>query len=148
MKRVIGLLFAAVVFFCAFCAFCALAEAAEKESAPVDWGRTYIEATGMAHAPHNAYGAHARALARRGAIVDLQRNLLKSIGKIQVDSSTTMNNFMAGDKVYRISSEISGLVQGVQVLDGKWDGEAYTVTGRIRTDGLRVLWQRCRVSRR
>ena len=141
MKRVIGLLFAAVVFFCAFCSFCALAEAAQKDTDFVYWGQTYIEGTGMAVAPNNAKGSQSMALARRGAIVDLQRNLLESIGGVQVDARTTMNDFMAED---RVRTEVNGLIQGIQLLDGKWDGESYTVTGRIRTEGLRVIWEYCR----
>jgi len=139
--RIFGKIFAVAVFICAFCAFFAQTEAAERELALVDWGQTYVEATGMAVAPHNTKGAQARALARRGAIVDLQRNLLESIGGVQIDSRTTMNDFMAED---RVRSEVHGLIQGVQMLDGKWDGEAYTVTGRIRTDQIRVIWEYCR----
>jgi len=139
--RIFGKFFAAAVFFCAFLALFAQAEAAEKEMALVDWGQTYVEATGMGVAPNNTKGAQARALARRGAIVDLQRNLLESIGGVQIDSRTTMNDFMAED---RVRSEVHGLIQGVELLDGKWDGEAYTVTGRIRTENLRVIWEYCR----
>jgi len=139
--RAFGKIFAVAVFFCAFFAPFAQAEAVERETALVDWGQTYVEATGMAVAPNNTKGAQARALARRGAIVDLQRNLLESIGGVHIDSRTTMNDFMAED---RVRSEVHGLIQGVQLLDGKWDGEAYTVTGRIRTDRLRVIWEYCR----
>jgi len=115
--------------------------AIEKDAALVDWGQTYIEATGMAVAPNNTKGAQAKVLARRGAILDMQRNLLESIGGVQIDSRTTMNDFMASD---RVRSEVNGLIQGIQLLDGQWDGESYTVTGRIRTDGLRVIWEYCR----
>jgi hypothetical protein len=137
MKR-ICLLFAVSTLICAFCA---LAVAAEKESDFVYWGQNYIEGTGMAVAPTNMKGAQARVLARRGAIVDLQRNLLESIGGVQVDARTTMNDFMAED---RVRTEVNGLIQGIELLDGKWDGEAYTVTGRIRTAGLQVIWEYCR----
>ena len=139
--RIFGKIFAAAVFFCAFLALFGHSEAAEKELGLVDWGQRYVEATGMAVAPNNTKGAQARALARRGAIVDLQRNLLESIGGVQIDSRTTMNDFMAED---RVRSEVHGLIQGVELLDGKWDGEAYTVTGRIRTENLRVIWEYCR----
>ena len=146
MKRV-SLLFRALLFLSAFCVlsvfgeFCVFAEADEKDIDFVYWGQNYIEGTGMAVAPTNARGAQAKVLARRGAIVDLQRNLLESIGGVQVDSRTTMNDFMAED---RVRTEVNGLIQGIQLMDGKWDGEAYTVTGRIRTEGLRVIWELCR----
>ena len=137
MKRTV-LLFATLVFLCVFHVS---AEAAERETGLVDWGQTYVEATGVAVAPNNVKGAQGRALARRGAIVDLQRNLLESIGGVQIDSRTTVNDFMAED---RVRSEVHGLIRGVELLDGKWDGESYTVTGRIRTEGLRVIVEHCR----
>jgi hypothetical protein len=112
----------------------------QKETALVDWGQNYIEATGMAVAPDGSKGAQGKALARRGAIVDLQRNLLESVGGVQIDSRTTMNDFMAED---RVRSEVHGLIRNVELLDGKWDGESYTVTGRIRTAGLRVIVEYC-----
>jgi hypothetical protein len=111
-----------------------------KERALVDWGQNYIEATGMAVAPEGTTNAQGKALARRGAIVDLQRNLLESVGGVQIDSRTTMNDFMAED---RVRSEVHGLIQNVELLDGTWDGESYTVTGRIRTAGLRVIVEYC-----
>jgi hypothetical protein len=117
-------------------------EAAEttKEYGLVDWGQNYLEATGMAVAPTGKEGPQGKALARRGAIVDLQRNLLESIGGVQIDSRTTMNDFMAED---RVRSEVHGLIQRVELLDGAWDGESYTVTGRIRLTDLRVIWEYC-----
>ena len=51
-----------------------------------------------------------------------------------------MNDFMAEDLV---RSEVHGLIRNVELLDGKWDGESYTVTGRIRTAGLRVIVEYC-----
>jgi hypothetical protein len=118
-------------------------EAAEttKEYDLVDWGQNYLEATGMAVAPQGKADAQGKALARRGAIVDLQRNLLESIGGVQIDSRTTMNDFMAED---RVRSEVHGAIQHVELLDGTWDGEAYTVTGRIKLADLRVIVEYCR----
>jgi hypothetical protein len=147
MKRVLAFLLALGFvlsgggFFVSPGFFAEAAERAEKERGLVDWGQNYIEATGMAVAPEGTKGAQAKALARRGAIVDLQRNLLESVGGVQIDSRTTMNDFMAED---RVRSEVHGLIQGVELLDGQWDGEAYTVTGRIRTSSLRVIVEYCR----
>jgi hypothetical protein len=132
----------AAVFFIVFFAErpAEAATSAKKETGLVDWGQNYIEATGMAVAPEGTTGAQGKALARRGAIVDLQRNLLESVGGVQIDSRTTMNDFMAED---RVRSEVHGLIQNVELLDGTWDGESYTVTGRIRTAGLRVIVEYC-----
>ena len=113
--------------------------AAEKDKHLLDVGQNYVEATGMAVAPENASGAQAKALARRGAMLDLQRNMLEYIGGVQIDSRTTMDDFMAED---RVRSEVHGYIRKIEVMKGEWDGECYTVTGRLRTDELRVLIER------
>jgi len=94
----------------------------QKEKGLVNWSQNYIEATGMAVAPRNTRGAQAKALARRGAMVDLQRNLLEFLVGVQVDSRTVMDDFMANDTV---RSEVHGIVKNVEVLEGTWDGEFY-----------------------
>ena len=129
MKR-IGLPLAVLVFFCTLCAFYVSVSTAERGvPAPAADGGPYIEATGMGIAPHNAAGAQAKALARRGAILDMQRNLLASMSGVHTD-----RGFMAES---RMRSEVNGIIRGVQLLDDKWDGKVYTITGRIRVDNLR-----------
>jgi hypothetical protein len=137
MKRVF--LFALTVFF----VWCGTGQAVDESPGSVviqkdknllDWTQNYIESTGTAIAPDGAKGAQAKALAQRGAIVDLQRNLLEFIAGIQVDARTTMDGFMASD---RVRSEVHGVIRNVELLDGTWDGESYTVSGRIRLTPLR-----------
>jgi hypothetical protein len=144
MKFMVSLLAAALVLAMSFCALAASAEAeapqgsavvAQKENGLIDWSKNYIEATGMAVAPKETTGAQAKALARRGAIVDLQRNLLEFLVGVQVDARTTMNDFMATD---RVRSEINGMIKNVDLLDGTWDGESYTVSGRVKLPQLLV----------
>jgi hypothetical protein len=101
----------------------------EREHGLIDWTQNYIEATGMAVAPTGKTGAQGKALARRGAIVDLQRNLLEFMVGVQVDARTTMNDFMAED---RVRTEVHGIIRNVELLEGEWDGEAYTISGRVR----------------
>ncbi len=108
----------------------------QKDKGLLDWTANYIEATGMAVAPTGSQGAQAKALARRGAIVDLQRNLLEFLVGVQVDSRTTMNDFMADD---RVRSEVHGTIKNVELLEGKWDNESYTIEGRIKLPQLRVI---------
>ena len=108
----------------------------QKEKGLVDWTQNYVEATGMAVAPNGMKGAQAKALARRGAMVDLQRNLLEFIVGVQVDARTVMDDFMANDTV---RTEIHGIIKNVETLEGTWDGEAYTVKGRIRMGQLRKV---------
>ncbi len=108
----------------------------KKENGLMNWTENYIEATGMAVAPTGMKGAQGKALARRGATLDLQRNLLEFMKGVQIDAQTTMNDFMAED---RVRSEISGIIKNVEVMRGEWDGEAYTVTGRIKLPPVRAV---------
>ena len=108
----------------------------QKDRNLLDWTQNYIEATGMAVAPTGTKGAQAMALARRGAIVDLQRNLLEFLAGVQLDARTTMDDFMASD---RVRSEVSGIIKNIELLEGQWDGESYTITGRIKLPQLRVV---------
>jgi len=108
----------------------------QKDRNLLDWTQNYIEATGMAVAPNGTKGAQATALARRGAIVDLQRNLLEFMAGVQIDARTTMDDFMASD---RVRSEVNGIIKNIELLEGTWDGESYTITGRIRLPQIRVV---------
>ena len=108
----------------------------KKENGLMNWTENYIEATGMAVAPTGKKGAQGKALARRGATLDLQRNLLEFLKGVQIDARTTMNDFMAED---RVRSELSGIVKNVEIMNGEWDGEAYTITGRIKLPAVRVV---------
>ena len=108
----------------------------KKENGLMNWTENYIEATGMAVAPTGMKGAQGKALARRGATLDLQRNLLEFLKGVQVDARTTMNDFMAED---RVRSELSGVIKNVEILSGEWDGEAYTITGRIKLPPVRAV---------
>jgi hypothetical protein len=105
------------------------------EFARVNWTADFVEATGQAVAPAGKEGtAQGKLLARRGATVDLQRNLLEAIQGVQVDGQTTMTDFMATDVV---RTQVQGLIKGVEVFDASWDGEIYTVQGRIRLEHVR-----------
>ncbi len=108
----------------------------KTENGLMNWTENYIEATGMAVAPTGKKGAQGKALARRGATLDLQRNLLEFLKGVQIDARTTMNDFMAED---RVRSELSGIVKNVEIMNGEWDGEAYTITGRIKLPAVRVV---------
>ncbi|MDR1742066.1 MAG: hypothetical protein LBR38_09555 [Synergistaceae bacterium] len=108
----------------------------EKERGVLNWTQNYIESSGVGVVPKGSSGAQAKALARRGAIVDLQRNLLEFMRGVQIDGRTTLDNFMADDLV---RSEVSGMIKNVELLDGEWDGESYTMHGRIKLPQIRVM---------
>ncbi|MDR1966592.1 MAG: TIR domain-containing protein [Synergistaceae bacterium] len=98
------------------------------EQGVIDWARNVVEATGTSYAPKGVQGESAASLARRGAITDLQRNLAELLYAVQVDSRTTLSGFKAKG---RVASEVNGIIRNVEVSDGAWDGESYTVTGRV-----------------
>jgi hypothetical protein len=131
-----------LAFFLVLCGMGLAAEEApgsiviQKDKNLLDWTQNYIESTGMAVAPTGTRGAQAKALAQRGAVVDLQRNLLEFMAGIQIDARTTLDDFMASD---RVRTEVHGIVKNVELLDGTWDGESYTVSGRIRLTPLRNI---------
>ena len=108
----------------------------QKEKGLVDWTNNYVEATGMAVAPTGTKGAQAKALARRGAMLDLQRNLLEFLVGVQIDADTRMENFMAED---RVRSELHGIIRNVEATSGEWDGESYVMKGRIKLGQIRTL---------
>ncbi|MCF7935331.1 MAG: hypothetical protein K9L28_03170 [Synergistales bacterium] len=108
----------------------------ESENAKINWTDQYIEARGQAVPPTGKEGtAQGKLLARRGAFVDLQRNLLEFIKGVRVDAETTMENFMVDDYV---KTEVSGTIKNVQVVEADWDGEIYTVVGRVRLEKIRT----------
>jgi hypothetical protein len=107
----------------------------ETERARIDWTEGYIEAQGEAVAPAGkADTAQGKLLARRGAVVDLQRNLLEFLQGVRVDSRTTMRDFMASDVV---RTEVQGMIKNVEILEAFWDGEIYTVRGRVKLEQVR-----------
>jgi len=129
LKRINIIVLSTVFLLCGLTIAFAAPVPVEKEKDIFSLSEEYIESTGMAVAPKGMQGAQGRALARRGAIVDLQRNLLEYLKGVQIDARTTMDEFMADD---RVRSEISGAIKNVELLKGEWDGEAYTVTGRLK----------------
>ena len=56
---------------------------------------------------------------------------LRAIQGVRVDAKTTMTDFMANDTV---RTEVQGLIKGIEISDASWDGEIYTVTGRVKTE--------------
>ena len=135
------LVLSAVFLICGFSVVFAASDfdsvVTQTDKGLIDWSQNYIEATGMAVAPSSATtDAQGKLLARRGAIVDLQRNMLEFLSGVQIDSRTTMDDFMAED---RVRSEVHGAIKNIELLKGVWDGEAYTVTGRIKLAQLRTI---------
>jgi len=110
----------------------------ETAHGSINWTEDYVEASGSAVPPTTAVNpAQGKLLAKRGAILDLQRNLLETIKGVRIDSQTLMENFMVKSDIVR--SEVEGWVKGVEVVREKWDGEIYTVWGRIYLKKVRKV---------
>ena len=86
----------------------------------------YIEAVGYGVAPSGTSGAWAKLLARRGAIVDLQRNLLQKLHQVQSGAGVMLPN------------RLYGFITGVELLDDEWNGKVYKLRGRVLTEKGRV----------
>ncbi|MBQ7220496.1 MAG: hypothetical protein IJS28_05905 [Synergistaceae bacterium] len=99
----------------------------------INWSDGSIRAKGLGIPPENKNAEQAKALARRAAIVDLQRNILETIQGVQIDSKTTVKDFMASDE---ISSAVSGTIRGVEVVKEEWDGKTYVVYGQVSPERL------------
>lgn len=82
-----------------------------------------ITADGYGVLPTGMHSGRAKAMARRAAIVDAQRNLVETVQGTAVDSETTVNNFMLTDDV--IKTKVSGLIKG-----------AVVTTEEVTEDGL------------
>jgi len=107
-----------------------------EETGRVLWEQGVIEARGMGIAPPNAVSpAQAKALARRAAVLDAQRNMLEQTQGVQVSAETKMVDFMASDVV---RSSVSGMIKGaivVRDLDKVAEDGTYVVVMRMNLYG-------------
>ncbi len=74
-----------------------------------------VTAMGVGIPPETPNPAQAKALARRAAIVDAQRNLLDTIKGAQIDADTLMENLIIVSDT--VKSKVSGLIVGATVVD-------------------------------
>ncbi len=88
----------------------------------VNWSEGWVVATGVGGVPAGSSNSgQAQAMAERAAYSVALRNLLETIQGVQVDSETTIKNFMIQDDV--ISIRVSGLVKGARILDTKREAD-------------------------
>jgi hypothetical protein len=96
----------------------------------VNWQSGLVKATGIGAPPESAANmAQARAMALRAATVVARRNLLEVVKGVQIDSATTVENYMVSEDV--IVSQVHGFLQNSQVLNTKYmsDGSVEVEVG-------------------
>jgi hypothetical protein len=102
----------------------------------VNYEEGYIEAVGTGAPPEKYYGKpNARPMALRAAQVDAYRNLLEVTKGVQINSQTTVKDFVTESDV--INAEVSGLVKGAKVMNKEYlsDGTV-EVTVRMPLSGV------------
>jgi hypothetical protein len=102
----------------------------------VNFEEGYIEAVGIGAPPEQFYGKpQARPMALRAAQVDAYRNLLETVQGVQIDSATTVKDFVVESDV--INAKVSGLVKGAAVINKAYMSDGTVeVTVRMPLSGL------------
>lgn len=107
------------------------------ENGKVNWQTGLVTATGIGAPPATAVNmAQARAMAVRAATVVARRNLLEVLKGVQIDSTTTVQNYMVTNDI--IISRVQGFLQNSQVLDIAYmsDGSVEVTVGVSLRGGL------------
>jgi hypothetical protein len=102
----------------------------------VNYQDGYVEAVGTGAPPEQYYGKpQARPMALRAAQVDAYRNLLETVQGVQIDSKTTVKDFVVESDV--INTAISGMVKGAAIIKKEYlsDGTV-EVTVRMPLSGV------------
>jgi hypothetical protein len=87
----------------------------------VDWAAGKIRAAGVGSRPSDVVNAgSSRAMAQRAAIADAQRNLLRTIEQIRIDSGRSVGSLMTNRNV---SERIRGFVKGYTVVSERELGD-------------------------
>lgn len=102
----------------------------------VNYEDGYIEAVGTGAPPEQYYGKpQARPMALRAAQVDAYRNLLEVVQGVQIDSKTTVKDFVVESDV--INTAISGMVKGAQISKKEYMSDGTVeVTVRMPLSGV------------
>ena len=102
----------------------------------VNWDNSTITVTGMGVAPSNARNAaQARMLARRAAVVDAYRQLAETVKGVNVESETTVEDFMVASDVTK--TKVDAVVKGARIIDERVVADGgYEVTMSISMFGV------------
>lgn len=102
----------------------------EGKTGTINWKTKYVMAKGMASAPSGTNNsAQGKALARRGATLDAQRNLLETIKGVHIDSKTVMSDLINISEV--LKSEVEGTLLNAEVVKETWNDGVYEVIMQV-----------------
>lgn len=94
-----------------------------------------ITAMGSAMAPAGMPAGQARLMARRGAIMDAQRNLVATIKATAVDAENVMENFIVKSDI--VKTKVSGTITGARVIEEKFNPDGtYEVVMSVPANGV------------
>ena len=129
-------LFAALVAALTVMVFSMASVLAAPDANGMDWSDNSITVIGMGAPPANARNAaQARMMARRAAVVDGYRQLAEVVKGVNVDSESTVENFMVTSDITR--TKVNALVQGAQVIREQATSDGgYEVTMKISMFGV------------
>jgi len=98
-----------------------------------------VRAEGSGAYPPSAINqGQGRAMAKRAAQLDAQRNLLEQVNGVQINSNTYVRDFVTQSD--QINSQVSGYLQGAQVIDlGDQGDGTYKVAVEIDLSGLNPI---------
>lgn len=104
----------------------------------INYEEGYIEAVGIGAPPEKYYGKpQARPMALRAAQVDAYRNLLEVTKGVQIDSQTTVKDFVTESDI--INASVSGLVKNAKVTNREYMSDGTVeVTVRMTMAGTFV----------
>jgi len=102
----------------------------------LNWSERWIQVVGYGIPPTNAVNmSQGQLLARQGAIMDAQRNLLAVIGYVDVTAESTMLNYMANDVV---RTAVEGSITHAQIVPG---ADNWTIPDAAKGDWRQGMYE-------
>ena len=113
---IISMVLAVLLILPAFVTYAEEAELVEHQAnGSINWSKGIVQAKGIGVPPEKYYDKPpARPMALRAARIDAMRNLLETTKGVQIDSKTTVSNFMVDSDV--MTAEVQGMVKGAQIV--------------------------------
>lgn len=97
-----------------------------------------VHVSGEGVPPESAKGTgQGKLLARRAAILDMQRNALEFLKGVRLDSSTTMEDMVVTND--KVRSAVDGLIKRIAVTKSSWDGEIFSISGKINVSDIKSI---------